>query len=86
MAPASGPATSAGCCWPPSACGAAAFGLWLAAQLVLQGFVLHSLGLAVAILGAVAVYAGAGYVLRIGETQEAVALAQRRLLRRRKPA
>jgi putative peptidoglycan lipid II flippase len=69
-----------------AACGATAFGLWQAAQLVLQGFVLHSLGLAVAILGAVAVYAGAGYVLRVGETQEAVALAQRRLLRRRKPA
>jgi len=34
----------------------------------------------------VAVYAGAGYALRIGETQEAVALIQRRLLRRRAAA
>jgi putative peptidoglycan lipid II flippase len=69
-----------------AACGATGYGLWWAAQLVLTGFALHSLGLAVAIVGAVSVYAGAGYVLRIGETHEAVALLQRRLLRRRKAA
>jgi putative peptidoglycan lipid II flippase len=69
-----------------AACGAAGFGLWRLAQLFLSGFLLHSLGLAVAIVGAVSVYAGAGYLLRIGETHEAVALFQRRLLRRRKTA
>jgi putative peptidoglycan lipid II flippase len=69
-----------------AACGASGYGLWWLAQLVLTGFALHSLGLAAAIVGAVSVYAGAGYVLRIGETHEAVALVQRRLLRRRKAA
>ncbi len=43
-----------------------------------HGFVLRALGLFVAIGGAVAVYAGAGYALRIGETHEAVAMFQRR--------
>ena len=47
---------------------------------------LRALGLFVAIGGAVAVYAGAGYALRIGETHEAVAMFQRRLLRRRAAA
>jgi putative peptidoglycan lipid II flippase len=69
-----------------AACGATAFGLWRAAGLVLSGFAPNSLGLAVAIGGGVGVYAGAGYLLRVGETQEAVALVQRRLLRRRAAA
>jgi putative peptidoglycan lipid II flippase len=69
-----------------AACGVTAFGLWHAAGLVLSGFALNSLGLAVAIGGGVAVYAGAGYLLKVGETQEAVALVQRRLLRRRAAA
>ena len=34
-------------------------------------------------LVAVLVYAGAGYALKIGETREAFAMVQRRLLRRR---
>ena len=34
----------------------------------------------------IVVYAGAGFALRIGETQEAVAMFQRRLLRRRAAA
>jgi putative peptidoglycan lipid II flippase len=66
-----------------AACGLTAFGLWRGAEVLLSGFVLHSVGLAVAIGGGVAVYAGAGYLLKIGETQEAVTLVQRRLLRRR---
>ncbi|HWF77031.1 MAG TPA: murein biosynthesis integral membrane protein MurJ [Caulobacteraceae bacterium] len=64
-------------------CGAAAFGLWWVVDTHVHGFVLRALGLLAAIGGAVAIYAGAGYALRIGETQEAVALFRRRLLRRR---
>ena len=67
-------------------CGGAAFGLWWLTDTYVHGFVLRALGLFVAIGGAVVVYAGAGYALRIGETQEAVALFQRRLLRRRAAA
>jgi putative peptidoglycan lipid II flippase len=67
-------------------CGAAAWGLWWATDTYVHGFVLRALGLFAAIGGAVAVYAGAGYALRIGETHEAVALFQRRLLRRRAAA
>lgn len=64
-------------------CGAAAFGLWWLTDHYVHGFVLRALGLFVAIGGAVAVYAGAGFVLRVGETHEAVAMFRRRLLRRR---
>jgi putative peptidoglycan lipid II flippase len=67
-------------------CGAAAFGLWWLTDTYVHGFVLRALGLFVAIGGAVAVYAGAGYALKIGETREAAALVQRRLLRRRAAA
>jgi putative peptidoglycan lipid II flippase len=67
-------------------CGATAFGLDRLAQTHLHGPLLRNLGLFVAMGAAVAVYAGAGYALRIGETQEAVALIQRRLLRRRAAA
>jgi putative peptidoglycan lipid II flippase len=67
-------------------CGGAAFGLWWLTDTYVHGFVLRALGLFVAIGGAVAVYAGAGYALRIGETHEAVAMFQRRLLRRRAKA
>ncbi|HEY1751777.1 MAG TPA: murein biosynthesis integral membrane protein MurJ [Caulobacteraceae bacterium] len=64
-------------------CGATAFGLWWATDAYVHGFVLRALGLLAAIGAAVAVYAGAGYALRIGETHEAAALFRRRLLRRR---
>jgi putative peptidoglycan lipid II flippase len=64
-------------------CGGTAFGLWWAVDIYVHGFAVRALGLFVAIGAAVGVYAGAGYLLRIGETQEAVALVQRRLLRRR---
>jgi putative peptidoglycan lipid II flippase len=67
-------------------CGAAAFGLWWLTDTYVHGFVLRALGLFAAIGGAVVVYAGAGYALRVGETQEAVALFRRRLLRRRAAA
>jgi putative peptidoglycan lipid II flippase len=67
-------------------CGATAFGLWWVTDTHVHGFVLRALGLFVAIGGAVAVYAGAGYALKIGETREAAALVQRRLLRRRAAA
>ena len=67
-------------------CGGAAFGLWWLTDAYVHGFVLRALGLFVAIGGAVAVYAGAGYALRIGETHEAAAMFQRRLLRRRAKA
>ena len=64
-------------------CGAAAFGLWWVVDAYVHGFVLRALGLFAAIGGAVAVYAGAGFALRVGETHEAVAMFRRRLLRRR---
>lgn len=64
-------------------CGAAAFGLWWVVDAHVHGFVLRALGLFAAIGGAVAVYAGAGFALRVGETHEAVAMFRRRLLRRR---
>jgi putative peptidoglycan lipid II flippase len=63
-------------------CGGAAFGLNWLAQRYLQGFILRDIGLFAAIAVAVLVYAGAGYLLRVGETQEAVALIRRRLMRR----
>ena len=68
------------------ACGAVAWGLYWLAETRLSGFVLHGIGLVAAISAAVLVYAGAGFALRIGETQEAVALFRRRLLRRRAAA
>ncbi len=68
------------------ACGAAAYGLWWLTDHYVHGFVLRAIGLMAAIGAAVAVYAGAGFALRIGETQEAVAMFQRRLLRRRAAA
>jgi putative peptidoglycan lipid II flippase len=63
-------------------CGAAAFWLDWLAETRLHGAVLRNLGLFAAIAAGVVVYAGAGYALRIGETQEAWALIRRRLLRR----
>jgi putative peptidoglycan lipid II flippase len=64
-------------------CGGAAFGLYWLVATYLHGAIARNLGLFAAIGVAVLVYAGAGYGLRIGETQEAVALVRRRLLRRR---
>jgi putative peptidoglycan lipid II flippase len=64
-------------------CGGTAYGLNWLADAHLHGALLKNLGLFAAIGVAVAVYAGAGYALRIGETREAYALVQRRLLRRR---
>jgi putative peptidoglycan lipid II flippase len=68
------------------ACGAAAWGLYWLAETRLHGFTALAVGLVAAIGAAMAVYAGAGYALRINETNEAVALFRRRLLRRRKAA
>jgi putative peptidoglycan lipid II flippase len=64
-------------------CGAVAAGLWWLTDAYVHGFVLRALGLIASISGAAAVYGLAGYLLRIGETHEAVSLLSRRLLRRR---
>ncbi len=68
------------------ACGGAAWGLYWLAETHLRGFTALGVGLVSAIGAAMLVYAGAGYALRINETNEAVALFRRRLLRRRKAA
>ncbi|MFI4974263.1 MAG: murein biosynthesis integral membrane protein MurJ [Caulobacterales bacterium] len=70
-----------------AACAAVAWGLHEALGSVLHGGVLRSLGLFVAIGAALPTYAGAAYLLRIKETNEAVALVRRRFLRSaRRPA
>ncbi|MBV9997074.1 MAG: murein biosynthesis integral membrane protein MurJ [Caulobacteraceae bacterium] len=69
-----------------AACGAVAWALDWAAHVWLRGALLHALGLFAAIGGAMLVYAGAAYALRIGEVSEAAAILRRRLLRRRSPA
>src|SRR6185312_6320808 len=67
-------------------CGATAFGLNWLAETHAHGALVRDIGLFAAIAFAVAVYAGASFVLRIDETHEAVALVERRLLRRRAKA